>query len=83
MDKFWHDDYMTSLFEPHYDNQANNKKVETFGKILEITIIAVMKHHIYTFSGETRLQSEGSPIWLELTGALARVPIYDILGQTF
>ena len=73
MGKLWCDDHVTSLFDPPRRQPNKREEVKIFGKILEIMIIAVMKHHIYTFNGETRLQSDGGPIGLELTGALARV----------
>ena len=40
---------------------------------IEAGIIAVMTHHVYTFNGKIYLQTEGGPIGLELSGAIARV----------
>ena len=40
---------------------------------IEAGIIAVMSHHVYTFNGKIYLQTEGGPIGLELSGAIARV----------
>ena len=40
------------------------------GLELEIGIRAVMQGHIYQLEGKVDLQSEGSPIGLELSGAL-------------
>ena len=40
---------------------------------LEAGVIAVMTHHVYSFAGMTRLQTEGGPIGLEMSGAVARV----------
>ena len=37
---------------------------------LEVGIKAVMQGHIYQLEGKVDLQSEGSPIGLELSGAL-------------
>ena len=39
----------------------------------EAGVIAVMTHHTYSFADTTRLQTEGGPIGLELSGAVARV----------
>ena len=36
---------------------------------LRIVLIFIMKNHLYTFDNEIRLQSEGGPIGLQLTGA--------------
>ena len=36
-------------------------------------IVAVMKHHVYQFYGNTRKQEDGGPIGLELSGSIARV----------
>ena len=40
---------------------------------LEAGIIAVMTHHVYSYADKTRLQTEGGPIGLELSGAVTRV----------
>ena len=40
---------------------------------LEAGIIAVMTHHVYSFANKSYLQTEGGPIGLELSGAIARV----------
>ena len=41
--------------------------------ILEITILAVMGKHMYSFNGDVRLQLVGGPIGLKLSGVLAKV----------
>ena len=43
------------------------------GLALEVGIKAVMQGHMYQLDGKIHLQSEGGPIGLELSGALARV----------
>ena len=41
------------------------------GNALKILIIEAMQNHVYTFNSEARIQSEGGPIGLSLTGELA------------
>ena len=41
------------------------------GKAVEVLIISCMKNHVYKFSNNTRIQSEGGPIGLGLTGEVA------------
>ena len=40
---------------------------------LSVALKFIMKHHVYTFNNEMRLQQEGGPIGLELTGVIAQV----------
>ena len=40
---------------------------------IEVGIKACMKGHMYRLDGKVYLQTEGGPIGLELSGALARV----------
>ena len=40
---------------------------------LEQGILAVFSHHYYSFNGEVRLQEEGGPIGLEVSGAVGKV----------
>ena len=40
---------------------------------LEAGVLAVLTHRFYSFADMTRLQTEGGPIGLELSGAVVRV----------
>ena len=42
-----------------------------FGKALELMLITCMDNHIYQFENQVRLQKEGGPIGLKLTGEIA------------
>ena len=42
-----------------------------FGKALEIMLIVCMNNHVYQFENVTRLQKQGGPIGLRLTGEIA------------
>ena len=40
---------------------------------MKIVLLFIMQNHLYTFDNEIKLQSEGGPIGLELTGVLAQL----------
>ena len=48
-------------------------KREIIGTVLEIAVEAMFSHHYYTFDGRIFRQSEGGPIGLRGTCALARL----------
>ena len=41
------------------------------GKAVEVLINSCMKNHVYKFNNKIRIQSEGGPIGLGLTGEIA------------
>ena len=64
---------MSSLFDPPKRLPTSDEEKKVFGKVLELVIVAVMKHRVYQFSGNTRKQEDGGPMELELSGLIARV----------
>ena len=44
-----------------------------FTEAMKIALLFIMQNHLYTFDNEIKLQSEGGPIGLELTGVLAQL----------
>ena len=42
-----------------------------FGKALEILIVTTLKNHVYQFNNQLRIQRNGGPIGLKLTGEVA------------
>ena len=44
-----------------------------FALLLELLILKVMGNHVYSFNGTNKLQLEGGPIGLKLSGAIAKV----------
>ena len=48
-----------------------------FGKALEIMIILCMDNHVYQFENKIRIQKEGGPIGLKLTGEVADCLMID------
>ena len=44
-----------------------------FALLLELMVMRVMKNHIYSFNGVNKLQQDGGPIGLKLSGAVAKV----------
>ena len=44
-----------------------------FALLLELLIMKVMGNHVYSFNGTNKLQLEGGPIGLKLSGAIAKV----------
>ena len=47
------------------------EKRKLFGKALELMLIVALKNHVYKFGNRTRVQNEGGPIGLKLTGEIA------------
>ena len=41
--------------------------------VVKIGVLIMMNTHVYTWNGESYLQSAGCPIWLRITFAVARV----------
>ena len=48
-----------------------------FGKALEIMIITCMNNHVYQFENQFRIQKQGGPIGLKLTGEIADCIMID------
>ena len=44
-----------------------------FALLLELLILKVMGNHVYSFNGTNKLQLEGGPIGLKLSGSIAKV----------
>ena len=44
-----------------------------FTEAMKIVLLFIMQNHLYTFVNQLKLQSEGGPIGLELTGVLAQL----------
>ena len=42
-----------------------------FGKALEMLLVTCMDNHLYQFANEVRIQKQGGPIGLKLTGEIA------------
>ena len=62
-----------SLFRLPEKSPTVLQRRKMIGLALEVGIKAVMQGHMYQLDGKIHLQSEGGPIGLELSGALARV----------
>ena len=62
-----------SLFHPPQRSPTPAEKKIILAQVIRIATLAVLNNHTYQFNEETRLQAEGSPIGLELAGAMARV----------
>ena len=54
-----------------------NEKRRMLGKVWEIMTIVSMKNHVYKFGGKIRIQKEGGPIGLGLTGEVADCAMVD------
>ena len=48
-----------------------------FGKALEIMLITCMDNHVYQFENKVRIQKQGGPIGLKLTGEIADCLMID------
>ena len=64
-------------FEPpiRIPNAAEERKL--LGKVIEIMIIAGMTNHVYRFNNTIRIQIDGGPIGLSLTGQVADCYMID------
>ena len=52
-------------------NDATKRKLIT--EALRIVLLTVLRTHVYEFAGALKLQKEGGPIGMELTGVIAQV----------
>ena len=58
--------------------QPTTKEQRTlFGKAMEVMIITCMDNHVYQFENKVRLQKQGGPIGLKLTGEIADCLMID------
>ena len=48
-----------------------------FGKALEVMLITCMDNHVYQFENRLRIQKQGGPIGLKLTGEIADCLMID------
>ena len=65
---------VTSKFlPPRRLPRDDQEKRKILAQVIRVAILAILSHHTYQFGGQTRLQKDGSPIGLELAGALARI----------
>ena len=63
-----------SLFNPPMRMPTEREKKIMLAQVLKIAMLAVLNNHTYQFeNNEVRLQKDGSPIGLEMAGAMARV----------
>ena len=63
-----------SLFNPPKMLPTAREKKILLAQVLKTAMLAVLQNHTYQFeNGQIRLQNDGSPIGLEMAGALARV----------
>ena len=56
---------------------STKEKRTLFGKALEIMLITCMDNHVYQFSNKVRIQKQGGPIGLKLTGEIADCLMID------
>ena len=61
-----------SRHKPAERNPTTGQRKKMISLAIEDGILAAMQNHVYTFAGQTYLQTDGGPIGLELSGALAR-----------
>ena len=58
-------------------NPNSQEQRKMFGKALEIMLTSCMNNHIYLFENNTRIQKQGGPIGLKLTGEIADCLMID------
>ena len=52
-------------------SEADKRKI--LGKVLEIAVLLIFRSNAYTWKGEIRLQTDGAPIGLDLSGEIGRL----------
>ena len=52
---------------------SKDEEINIFATSLEIAVIFMFTHHVYSFGGENYLQSDSGPIGLRITMAVARL----------
>ena len=62
-----------NLFHDPERNPTPGERRQMLALLLEVMILKVMGNHAYSFNGINKLQLEGGPIGLKLSGALAKV----------
>ena len=60
-------------FQDPERSPTRGEKRQMLALLLELMIVRVMGNHAYSFNGTNKLQLEGGPIGLKLSGALAKV----------
>ena len=70
------DENKTKRFQPwippvEQPDEDTTRKM--FTEAMKIVLLFIMQNHLYTFDNQIKLQSEGGPIGLELTGVLAQL----------
>ena len=58
-------------------NPTTKEQRTLFGKALEIMLITCMDNHVYLFDNTVRIQKQGGPIGLKLTGEIADCLMID------
>ena len=58
-------------FEPPSRKPNKNEERRMLGKVIEMLIIAGMTNHVYRFNNQIRIQVNGGPTGLSLTGQVA------------
>ena len=52
-------------------NPTTTEQRKLFGRALELMLITCMNNHVYHFNNKFRIQKQGGPIGLKLTGEIA------------
>ena len=64
---------MENPFHDPERSPTRGEKRQMLALLLELMIVRVMGNHAYSFNGTNKLQLDGGPIGLKLSGALAKV----------
>ena len=64
-------DKFKDKYNPPKRKPTKEEERRMIGKAMEILIVSCMKNHVYRFGNEIRIQSDGGPIGLALTGEIA------------
>ena len=74
-----------NLFHDPERNPTHAERRQMLAMLLEVLIKKVMGNHAYSFNGINKLQLEGGPIGLKLSGAIAKIVMLEqeVHGDNF
>ena len=68
---------MKTVWKKPKRNPTANEERRMFGKAFEIMLVTCLENHIYQFNNQIRIQAQGGPIGLKLTGEIADCLMID------
>ena len=67
------EDTVPTKFLPLRSDLTEEEKRRLLAKVVEVSVLAILRNHVYSWKGDTWLQSCGVPTGLRLSGIIGRV----------